>query len=115
MVLVTGYLNGTNVYGESGEYIFYKHDSWMKNLWCTVLNCLVVLLWRKKSITYAVVFFFDEQFKYVSILIFKYVALRDKIRVDESLGIYLEMTNKIVSNTEAENETIYLRYGVYEK
>lgn len=117
--LVTGYLNGTNIYGESGN-IFYKHDSMDREPLEVYRSCLVGCfpMWRRS--VHEQIGFFDEQFKCVSDFDFQIrVALHYKIRrVNKSLGVYLENDpNKISSNglQKAENNLIYLRYGVYEK
>jgi GT2 family glycosyltransferase len=117
--LVTGYLNGTNVYGETGS-VLYKHDSMDKEPLEVYRSCLVGCfpMWRKS--VHIKTGFFDEQFKCVSDFDFQIrVALHYKIRrVNKSLGVYLENDpNKISSNglQKTENNVIYLRYGVYEK
>lgn len=117
--LVTGYLNGTNVYGEIGDR-FHKHDSFLKKPEEVYRSCLMGCfpMWRKS--VHNTVGYFDEQFKCVSDFDFqiRVVQYYKLFCVPHSLGIYLENDkNKISSNGLQiyENNIVYLRYGVYDK
>lgn len=117
--LVTGHLNGTDVYGEPGKR-FYKHDRMDNDPLEAFRSCLVGCfpMWRKEI--HEKIGYFDEQFKCVSDYDFQIRAVINYrfCCVNESLGIYLEnVPGKISSNGEQklENNLLYLRYGIYEK
>ncbi|HZL08487.1 MAG TPA: glycosyltransferase [Prolixibacteraceae bacterium] len=117
--LVTGHINGTDVYGEMGSK-FYKHDRMVKHPEESYRSCLVGCfpMWRKSI--HKTIGYFDEQFKCVSDFDFQIrVALQYEFYcVDHSLGIYLENDpNKISSNEvqTLENNIIYLRYKIWDK
>jgi glycosyltransferase involved in cell wall biosynthesis len=116
--LVTGYVNGTDVYGELGNR-FYKHDIMIKDPLEVFRSCLVGCfpMWRKS--VHETIGYFDEQFICVSDFDFQIrVAMHFEFRcVPQSLGTYLENDpNKISSNRAQgiENNLIYIRYGAYE-
>lgn len=117
--LVTGYLNGTNKYGEIGSKL-YKHDGFICQPDEVFRSCIIGCfpMWRKSA--HEVIGYFDEQFKCVSDFDFQIrVALHYKIYcVTQSLGIYLENDPSKISNNGKqiyENNIVYLRYGANEK
>jgi len=117
--LVIGGLNGTDVYGETGQR-YYKNDSIDNQPDEAYRSCILGCfpMWRKSI--HDTIGYFDEQFRCASDFDFQIrVAIKYGLcRVNESLGIYLENdVNKISSDGAQiyENNLIYLRYGAYEK
>ena len=97
--LVTGYMYGTDIYGERGDYI-HKYDILDINPEEAFRRCLIGCfpMWRKS--VHNTIGYFDEQFKCVSDFDFQIrVNLHFRIYcIPNFIGIYLENDPNKISN-----------------